>query len=118
MRLALALSCLLALPAAAQEAAETASGGIVRVLDKVSGAVSDIEMTNGQTTEFGRLEISLRECRYPADNPSSDAFAYVTVRELDEDTATFEGWMIASSPALNALDHPRYDVWVMRCINS
>jgi len=23
--------------------------------------------------------------------------------------------MIASSPALNALDHPRYDVWVMRC---
>ncbi|MCW8843320.1 MAG: DUF2155 domain-containing protein, partial [Rhodobacteraceae bacterium] len=27
----------------------------------------------------------------------------------------FQGWMIASSPALSALDHPRYDVWVLRC---
>ena len=27
----------------------------------------------------------------------------------------FDGWMIASSPALNALDHPRYDVWVIGC---
>ena len=27
----------------------------------------------------------------------------------------FEGWMIASSPALMALDHPRYDVWALRC---
>lgn len=23
--------------------------------------------------------------------------------------------MTASSPALSALDHPRYDVWVLRC---
>ncbi|MEM8579848.1 MAG: DUF2155 domain-containing protein, partial [Pseudomonadota bacterium] len=27
----------------------------------------------------------------------------------------FEGWMLASSPALMALDHPRYDVWVTAC---
>jgi hypothetical protein len=26
--------------------------------------------------------------------------------------------MVASSPALSALDHPRYDVWVMRCSSS
>jgi len=32
------------------------------------------------------------------------------------DKPVFKGWMIASSPALNALDHPRYDVWVLRCI--
>ena len=31
------------------------------------------------------------------------------------DQPVFSGWMIASSPALNALDHARYDVWVMRC---
>jgi hypothetical protein len=28
----------------------------------------------------------------------------------------FSGWMVASSPALSALDHPRYDVWVLNCI--
>ncbi|MGB0800115.1 MAG: DUF2155 domain-containing protein, partial [Planktomarina sp.] len=28
------------------------------------------------------------------------------------------GWMVASSPALNALEHPRYDIWVLRCKTS
>lgn len=27
----------------------------------------------------------------------------------------FRGWMFASSPALNALEHPVYDVWVIDC---
>lgn len=27
----------------------------------------------------------------------------------------FSGWMFASSPGLSALEHPVYDVWVIRC---
>lgn len=27
----------------------------------------------------------------------------------------FKGWMFASSPSLNALEHPVYDVWVIDC---
>ncbi len=27
----------------------------------------------------------------------------------------FRGWMFASAPALNALEHPVYDVWVIDC---
>ena len=27
----------------------------------------------------------------------------------------FSGWMFASSPALSALEHPVYDVWVIDC---
>ncbi|KGB80493.1 MAG: DUF2155 domain-containing protein [Confluentimicrobium sp.] len=117
MRLALALS-LLAIPALAQDLMETAPGGVVRVLDRVSGAVSDIELANGQTATYGRIEISLGECRFPADNPSSDAFALLTIRNTGADAPVFEGWMIASSPALSALDHPRYDVWVLRCTSN
>ena len=30
----------------------------------------------------------------------------------------FSGWMIASTPALSAMDHSRYDIWVMRCATS
>jgi hypothetical protein len=29
--------------------------------------------------------------------------------------ALFSGWMFASSPALSALEHPVYDVWVIDC---
>lgn len=66
---------------------------------------------------FG-LDVTLSDCRYPTDNPTGDAFAFVTVREKADPAIWFEGWMIASSPALSALDHSRYDVWVLRCITS
>ncbi len=90
-------------------------GAFLRGLDKLSGAVADIDLIPGQTTDFGRLQVTLGECRYPEDNPSGDAFAYLVIRSADEDMPVFQGWMIASSPALNAMDHARYDVWVMRC---
>jgi hypothetical protein len=96
--------------------ATVAPGAVLRGLDRVSGAVTDIELGAGQSADYGSLEITLGECRYPTDNPSSDAYAYLTIRDRRQEGVLFAGWMVASSPALNALDHPRYDVWVMRCI--
>lgn len=101
----------------AQDAAE-ARGGVLRVLDKVTGAVTDLEMDAGEVAALGHLKITLNECRYPASNPSGDAFAELSVLYRDKPAPVFEGWMIASAPALNAMDHPRYDVWVLRCITS
>ncbi len=98
--------------------AATGSGAVLRGLDRVSGLVEDLEFRNGDTQEFGRLEVTLGECRYPAGNPAGDAYAYLVIRAPDDVTPQFEGWMIASSPALNALDHARYDIWVLRCITS
>ena len=100
------------------DAAVAQQGVILRVLDKMSGALTDVPMAPDQRETVGRIEISITECRYPIDNPNGDAFAYVTVRDPFQDLRLFEGWMIASSPALNALDHHRYDVWVLRCITS
>lgn len=114
---ALAVAGALALgPAAlAQEAAVSAPGGILRVLDKTTGLLTDLDLASDEAWSTGRLTITLRECRYPQLNPSGDAFAWVEVAEEGALAAEFEGWMIASSPALSALDHPRYDVWVLRC---
>ena len=106
---------LLAAPAMAQEVAE-APGGILRWLDKVSGETADIELSRGQSAVSGRLTIQLDDCRYPVDAPASDAFAHLTITDSSTAGAVFGGWMVASSPALSALDHPRYDVWVLRCI--
>ncbi|MCU4653772.1 DUF2155 domain-containing protein [Roseibacterium sp. SDUM158016] len=86
----------------------------LRALDRMLGRPTDIELEVGQTVLFGRIAIHIEECRYPVDNPSSDAFAHVRVLDTDGNTL-FDGWMVASSPALNALEHPRYDVWVLRC---
>jgi len=92
-----------------------APGALLRGLDKVAGAASDISLSVGQTAQFGTISVTLKECRYPADDPSSNAFAYLVVTDPNTSQPVFEGWMIADSPALSALDHQRYDVWVMRC---
>lgn len=115
MRLAGALCLALsAAPLAAQEASE-AEGAVLRVLDKVAGDTRDFELGTNEIAFFGKLEITLAGCRYPTDNPASDAFAHVTVFDTTAQVTAFDGWMVASSPALSALDHPRYDVWVLRC---
>lgn len=108
-------------PSSAQEteAASVAPGAILRGLDKVAGTITDIELSSGDSATFARLTITLTECRYPQGNPASDAFAHVTIHDsLQPDGAIFQGWMIASSPALNALDHARFDVWLLRCTTS
>ena len=93
------------------------SGAGVRLkgLDKVSGDVTDLEMKVGETASVGRIEVTVRECRYPEDNATGEGYAWLTITDPARGAVLFEGWMVASSPALNALDHPRYDVWVIRC---
>ncbi|WP_252731378.1 DUF2155 domain-containing protein [Lentibacter algarum] len=97
------------------ESVTVGTGAVLRGLDKVSGKTTDIELANGTTTEYGRLVISLGECRYPEGNASGDAYAFLTVRDKGATENAFSGWMVASAPSLNALDHSRYDVWVTRC---
>lgn len=94
------------------------TGAVVRWLDKVSGQTVDLEIGSNMSQEQGRLTITVRECRYPQDDPTGDAFAYLVIRDTLVQTPIFEGWMIASAPALDPLDSSRYDVWVLRCTTS
>lgn len=115
---AMACAVMLGTGLAAQQATENASGAVLRGLDKFSGEVVDIQMRAGTTAQFERLTITLTECRYPAGNPSGNAYAGLQITEVGREGVVFSGWMIASAPALNAMEHPRYDVWVMRCTTS
>lgn len=114
LRLMAAMILLAGSSALAQDAVRTGSGVVLRGLDKVDGDVVDMSLANGEAAGLGRLSVEVRECRY-TQGAISDAYAYLTVRDAESQNAIFEGWMLASSPALNALEHPRYDVWVLRC---
>ncbi len=118
MRRALALVAALCATSAAAEATSNGAGAILRALDKTSGTTIDLSISNGQLANIGRLQIVLNECRYPAGNPSGDAYAALEVSETGRAGTVFSGWMIASAPALNAMEHSRYDIWIMRCIIS
>lgn len=128
IRAALALIALLAAPPApaqqaddqtgAEEGAVSGRGAVLRGLDKVNGKTVDVELGSGRTDRVLGLDVELADCRYPADNPTGNAFAYMVIREPGQAEPLFSGWMIATAPALNALDHNRYDIWVIRCITS
>ena len=100
------------------EPTSNGQGAILRALDKTSGQTVDLSIPSGQVATIGRLNVVVNECRYPEGNPSGDAYAEIEVSETGHAGVVFSGWMIASAPALNAMEHQRYDIWVMRCITS
>ena len=88
---------------------------LLRGLDRINGTTQDISVMVGDTVTYERLEVTLLACRYPRGDINNDAFAQLIIRDIREESPRFIGWMFASSPALSALDHPRYDVWVLSC---
>lgn len=93
---------------------------VLQGMDKVTARVSTIEAPIGETVKFGTLEIITRTCdkRPPEEIPESAAFLDIWDNKPgDPPEGIFRGWMMASSPALSALEHPVYDVWVLDCKN-
>lgn len=93
-----------------------ATGGTVRVLDKLTGTTTDLQLQFGAAQIVGKLGVVMSDCRYPSVDPASESYAHLTITDSGAADPVFQGWMIASSPALSALDHPRYDVWVLSCV--
>ena len=119
MRGWLILIPLLLAPVAA--AAEKYDVAVLQGLDKVTARVSTFEAPVGETVRFGTLEIIARTCdkRPPEEPPESAAFLDIwEVRPDEPAISVFRGWMFASSPALSAMEHPVYDVWVTDCKNA
>ncbi len=100
--------------------AEPYDTAILQGLDKVTARVSRIEAPVGQFVRFGTLEIVARTCdkKPPTETPESSAFLDISeVKPGEQPTSIFRGWMFASSPALNSMEHPVYDIWVLDCKN-
>lgn len=91
----------------------------LRLLDKSTARTSTQTVPVGSTIEYGSLYIKIQACRKadPIEKPESAAFLQIweLPPEEQESRWVFSGWMFASSPALSAMDHPVYDVWVLNC---
>ncbi|MBL8710762.1 MAG: DUF2155 domain-containing protein, partial [Rhodospirillaceae bacterium] len=117
----LAMGCsgaLLATLAASPAAALPAENVILRAMDKITARVSTITVPVGGTVGFGSLRITAQACdkRPPEETPEASAYLdIVEEKPGEEPQVRFQGWMFASSPALSALEHPVYDIWVLDC---
>ncbi|MEQ8966699.1 MAG: DUF2155 domain-containing protein [Azospirillaceae bacterium] len=91
---------------------------ILQALDKITARVERLDVRVGETAAFGTLDVTVRACRTaPPDEPPEDA-AFLEIADTppdEERRQVFSGWMFASSPAVSAMEHPLYDVWVVDC---
>jgi hypothetical protein len=87
-------------------------------LDKITGRIISFEVATDETVQFGSLQITERACYT---RPATEAPQTITFAQVDEIDAKkqykriFSGWMFASSPGLNGIEHPVYDVWLTDC---
>ena len=94
---------------------------MLRGLDKITGKPTDIAAPIGKPVQFATLTITARYCySTPAsETPETSAFIQIDDHRPDQGAKhVFSGWMYASSPGLNGMEHPIYDVWVVDCKNA
>jgi len=87
-------------------------------LDKITGRITNFDVYINETVQFGALQITPRVCytRPPTETQRTSVFIEVDQVSLKGGTERiFTGWMFADSPALNAIDHPVYDIWLVDC---
>lgn len=95
---------------------------ILRGLDKISGQAVYIFAPVGVPVKFATLTITARYCYSTPQIETPETTAFIQIDDHRPDAPkgsapkrVFTGWMLASSPSLNPLDHPLYDVWVISC---
>ena len=96
--------------------------GTFQGLDKITARIKTFDIKVGVPKKFGVLDIDLQKCIYskPLEKPESIAYLKVLDKSdkysvAKDESPIFEGWIFASSPALNAMEHPVYDVSLISC---
>jgi hypothetical protein len=96
---------------------------VLRTLDKVTATTQDYTVKIGDELEYGSLTVAVKHCekKPPEDVPETYAFLQIDDLKRDgkgqdgEKQRLFSGWMMSSNPAISALDHSVYDIWVIDC---
>ncbi len=100
--------------------ARLAKGVSLQGLDKTTGRVFSIDAQIHQPVTFGTLTIIPRACDQSLEDSDPESTAFLEVWEKPvggNNKKIFSTWMLSSSPAVSALDHPVYDIWVSSCTN-
>jgi hypothetical protein len=93
----------------------------LKALDKITAKTSAIRLAVGEKEFFGPLEIKALKCQLSENKDSTDTVAYLQVKDIsakdNNQVFLFNGWTFASSPTLQSIDHPIFDLWIIGCEN-
>ena len=116
---ATALACGVSV-SSAQSAEISTNVARMQAMDKITGMVRVIDVPINSEVKYGSFSIVVRACktRPPEETPENFAFVDVVDNYKSENPVNiFRGWMISSSPSLNPVEHPIYDIWLLSCDN-
>ncbi|WP_293353013.1 DUF2155 domain-containing protein [Phenylobacterium sp.] len=98
---------------------------VLQALDKVTAETLRFEAAVGQPVRWKGLVFTVRACERSApDEAIDDSIVYLTIdsqprpqpgRPTPPPRQAFRGWMFASSPGLNPVEHATYDAWAISC---
>ena len=94
---------------------------LMRGLEKITGRPTNIAAPIGKPVRFATLTITARFCYSTPQSETPETTAFVQIEDHRPDQPAkrvFSGWMYGSSPGLNGVEHPLYDVWVISCNNA
>ena len=93
----------------------------ITALDKITAKTSTIRLAIGEKKFFGPLEIKALKCQLSENSDAIDTVAYLQIKDLsakdNNQVFLFNGWTFVSSPTLQSIDHPIYDLWITSCEN-
>ena len=90
---------------------------VIQGLDKITARIKTFEVKVGQTYKFGVLDIFVERCVFSKPIFKPESLAFIKIKDNSDrlSEVKFRGWMFSSSPALNALENPVYDVSILAC---
>ena len=95
-------------------------GAQFSALDKITARIGKLELNLNDEEVLGSLTIILKSCQNRPPDYLPESAAYVEIydklnKNYEEGTLIFSGWMFSSSPAISALEHPIYDIFLISC---
>ena len=91
----------------------------IKILDKVSSKNNLLKLKIGEEKKYKNLLIKSLKCKNSEFDDNPEITAYIQVRDStkkdNDDVFIFNGWTFLSSPTINPIDHPVYDIWLIKC---
>lgn len=88
----------------------------IAVLDKLTAKKTTYTLKVGEKVPYGTMIIqAVSAWRSGEDElPEAKVFFVIEDPSLPRDRQkVFSGWMFSSTPSINALEHPTYDLWIL-----
>ena len=87
----------------------------LKILNKITANVEQIEIKLKENFEYDYLEIYAIDCYLSDKYEKTEKAVYLNIYNREISKKIFNGWMLKTLPSISSLEHPIYDIWIEDC---